>query len=607
MSVAELPRLNTPSSRKGQDAVQAARAEGLVAALSRLYRHLSRRRRIQLAAILVLMLAGAVAELMTIGAVLPFLALIAEPARAADMPLLGDLFARLGWRGDDLLLPATLLFIAVALAAGAIRLLLAWASQKFVFRLGHDIGVEVYRRTLYQPYAYHIARNSSALIAGIEKVHTVVWNVLMPLMQAVTSMVISTFILAALIAIDAGVALVAAAGFGALYLGISLSTRWRLRANSRAISTSWAERVKTVQEGLGGIRDVLLDRAQPVYIGKFARVDLTYRNAQTVNAFIGAAPRFVIEAAGMALIALLALVLAHGEGGFATALPVLGALALGAARLLPMLQLIYNGWAQIAGNRHNLLDVVEVLDLPLPGPELLRGSAEPPLPFQRAITLEKVSFRYQPGAPAVLQDIDVAIPKGSRIGIVGKTGSGKSTLMDLVMGLLEPTGGVVRIDGEKLTPVNIGRWQARIAHVPQAIYLSDASIAENIAFGVPPERIDRERLREAARQAAVADFIEGLAEGYDTFVGERGVRLSGGQRQRIGIARALYRQADVLVFDEATSALDTETETAVMEAVSRLGRELTILIIAHRVSTLGGCDAVVQLESGWVSEGAAVG
>jgi ABC-type multidrug transport system fused ATPase/permease subunit len=582
--------------RKAEGSAEAARVEGLPSALSRLYRHFSRRRRVQLVLILALMLAGALAELMTIGAVLPFLALIANPARAADMPLFGNLFARLGWRGDDLLLPATLLFITVALSAGAVRLLLAWASQKFVFRLGHDIGVEAYRRTLYQPYAFHIARNSSAAIANIDKVQTVVWNVLMPLMQAATAAVISTFILAALIAIDAAVALVAAAGFGMLYLGISLATRWRLRSNSQVIATAYAERIKSVQEGLGGIRDVLIDRAQPVYIGKFARVDSAYRHAQTVNAFIGAAPRFIIEAAGMALIALLALALAHGEGGFATALPVLGALALGAARLLPLLQLIYNSWAQIAGSRQNLLDVVEALDLPLPGPEVLRGTTGPPLPFERAITLEKVGFHYQPGTPAVLRGIDLVIPKGGRVGIVGKTGSGKSTLMDLVMGLLEPSEGAIRIDGEKLAPANIGRWQARIAHVPQAIYLSDASIAENIAFGIPPEEIDRERLREAARQAAVADFIESLPDGYDTFVGERGVRLSGGQRQRIGIARALYRQADVLVFDEATSALDSVTETAVMDAISRLGRELTILIIAHRVSTLEGCDMVVRLE-----------
>ena len=190
------------------------------------------------------------------------------------------------------------------------------------------------------------------------------------------------------------------------------------------------------------------------------------------------------------------------------------------------------------------------------------------------------------------------MPKGARIGLAGRTGSGKSTLMDLVLGLLSPDRGCIFVDGFELTDANRSAWQARIAHVPQSIYLSDASVAENIAFGVPPNEIDRVRVAAAATQAELADVIEALPQGYETLVGERGVRLSGGQRQRVGIARALYKRADVLVFDEATSALDTETEAAVMQAIERLGRDLTIFIIAHRLSTLNGCDMVLTLEGG---------
>jgi ABC-type multidrug transport system fused ATPase/permease subunit len=297
----------------------------------------------------------------------------------------------------------------------------------------------------------------------------------------------------------------------------------------------------------------------------------------------------------MVLIAGLAVMMARGEGGIAAALPVLGALALGAVRMLPLLQLVYNGWTQVAGNLHNMLNVLDVLDQPMPQAEHLRQKSGQPLPFSREIVLEKLGFSYHEGGKPVFEGLDLTIPRGSRVGIVGKTGSGKSTLTDLIMGLLEPTEGTIRVDGEALTPANVTRWQARIAHVPQAIYLSDGTIAENIAFGVAPAEIEIERMRTAARQAAIADFFETLPQGYETIVGERGVRLSGGQRQRIGIARALYRNADVLVFDEATSALDNETETAVMEAVYCLDRNLTVLIIAHRVSTLRRCDRTLHL------------
>jgi ABC-type multidrug transport system fused ATPase/permease subunit len=297
----------------------------------------------------------------------------------------------------------------------------------------------------------------------------------------------------------------------------------------------------------------------------------------------------------MVLIAGLALMLSRGPGGLVEALPVLGALALGAQRLLPLMQSIYQGWAQVLGGRQLLDDVLGFLDLPVHDRDLPRAPVTP-LPFRRDLVLRDVNFRYGPDLPKVLDGVTLRIAKGERIGLIGKTGSGKSTLMDLIMGLLEPTTGELRVDGQLLHASSIRAWQAQIAHVPQAIYLADGTIAENIAFGLEPDRIDMDRVREASRQAEVASFVEGLAEKYDTLVGERGVRLSGGQRQRIGLARALYRRASVLVLDEATSALDTETEAAVMESIRGLGREMTILIVAHRLSTVAMCDRVFRIE-----------
>ncbi len=300
----------------------------------------------------------------------------------------------------------------------------------------------------------------------------------------------------------------------------------------------------------------------------------------------------------MCLIAALAYQLAQKPGGFQTALPLVGALAIAAQRLLPLLQQLYYALTNLSGSQQSLQDTLALLEQPPP--------AAPPSPtagalsFNQAITCQNLGFRYRLDAPWVLRHLNLSIAKGSRVGLIGTTGSGKSTLLDVVMGLLQPTEGALLVDAQPVTAANSRPWQARIAHVPQAIYLSDASIAENIAFGVQRSHVNMARVRQAAAQAQMATTIEGWAAGYQTLVGERGVRLSGGQRQRIGIARALYKQADVLVLDEATSALDTETERSVMQAIEALGRELTILIVAHRITTLQQCDVVVELAHGRV-------
>jgi len=264
--------------------------------------------------------------------------------------------------------------------------------------------------------------------------------------------------------------------------------------------------------------------------------------------------------------------------------------------LLPVLQQAYGSWTAMRASQATFQDALDLLDQPLP--DHAGQLAPKPIGFQRELTLENMSFRYAPDAAWILQDVNLTIPKGARIGFMGITGSGKSTLLDVVMALLHPTRGALKIDGVTITENNQRSWQAHIAHVPQAIYLADTSIAENIAFGVPLEQIDIARVSQAAQQAQIAATIEGWPQQYQTRVGERGVRLSGGQRQRVGIARALYKHADVIIFDEATSALDSETEEAVMQAIEGLSQDLTLLIIAHRLSTLQNCTQVLDLAAG---------
>lgn len=558
--------------------------------------HIESRRKKQLGLLLILMLVGSLAELVTIGAVVPFIALMAQPELAADYPLLQRVFSAMGWQDQDsLALPMSIAFLSIIALATGIRLLLIFASNKLVFAIGHDIGVKLYWVLLHQPYAYHIAQNTSNVIGNVNKVQILLNAFLRPALQGVIAVILCVAILTALMLVDAATALAAGLMFTAFYFGIIRLFRARLKRNSKIIAATQGSRIRAVQEGLGGIRDVLLDANQPHYTGEFARLDAQFHNAQATNALLGQAPRYVVEAIGVGLIIVLAYALSLKSGGLVGGLPILAALALGAQRLLPLVQQIYQAWAQYTGNFNVFEDVLASLALPV-----RKASSEDPneIQFNREIQLENVHFRYSAEEPDVLSDINLCIPRGSRVGIVGKTGSGKSTLMDILMGLLEPTEGQILIDGKAINASNRREWQRHISHVPQHIYLSDASIAENIALGVPPSAIDHERVRRAARQAQIAEFIETNRQGYNTGVGERGIQLSGGQRQRIGIARALYKEADVLVFDEASSALDMKTETSVMNAIGQLDAELTVLIIAHRVQTLRECDLVLRLENG---------
>jgi ABC-type multidrug transport system fused ATPase/permease subunit len=562
--------------------------------------HLSQRRRRQFGLLIILMLASAFAEVISLGAVLPFLGILVAPEQIFQHPVIAEV--GLAWgivSADQLVLPLTVAFATAALIAGTIRIILLWASTRLAFSTGADLSIEVYRRTLYQHYWVQVARNSSEVISGItNKVNTVMFGVLLSSLRLVSSTVLLVAIMIALIVIDPVVAAVATVGFGSCYVLIIWLSRRQLLRNSQRIASEQTQVIKALQEGLGGIRDVLLDGTQPVYCDIYRRADHPLRRAQGNSVFIEGCPRFVLEALGMVLIAALAFALSLQGGGISTALPVLGALALGAQRLLPAMQQIYSAWANITGSRISLVDIIQLLDQPLPA-ELLQP-APVPLPLQDSICFDSVRFRYTDNGHWVLNGFSLNIPKGARVGFVGSTGSGKSTALDLLMGLLLPTEGELLVDGQPIRGSRLRAWQQRIAHVPQSIFLADTTLAENIAFGVAPSDIDMERVRKAARQAQIADFIESSLDGYNAYVGERGIRLSGGQRQRIGIARALYKQASVLVFDEATSALDSTTERSVMDAIEALSSELTILIIAHRLTTVRLCDTIVHLENGQV-------
>jgi ATP-binding cassette subfamily B protein len=416
--------------------------------------------------------------------------------------------------------------------------------------------------------------------------------------QAVVASFVSLLIIIFLLFLDFWIATTLGIVLVGSYVAISLVARSTLSRNSQMVAGAVAERVKQIQQAVGGIRDILIDRSQWVFQLDFERSGNRSRRPQVTNSFMQYSPRILIEVIGMMAIVLLALALSRREGGLVGALPILGGLAIGAQRLLPLLQQSYYGWSMFFSNRQALLEVAGLLALP--DSEIIEARGDEPS-FDAAIEFDRVSFAYVEDR-YVLRDVSVAIRKGERIGIIGTTGSGKSTLTDLLLGLLEPTKGRILVDRRELDRATLPAWQAQVAHVPQSIYLTDDTVARNIAFGVLSENVDMALVESAARSAGLHDFIVALPEQYETRCGERGIRLSGGQRQRIGIARALYKRATILVLDEATSALDNETEQAVMQSIAELSTDITVIMIAHRLTSLSECGRIFRVERGVVSE-----
>lgn len=568
--------------------------------IRRLWSKLRTNRRRQIWSLFVLMIFASFAEVISIGAVIPFLGVVTSPdlifQQAKAQPLIRYLEIN---QPEQLLWPLTVVFVAATVVSAAMRLVLLWAQTRLGHAIGGDLSIDVYERTLYQPYATHINSNSGDVISAIaHKVNVIVNQVVLPLLIISSSAVIIISIVFALIMINPFVAASIILIFGLIYSAVVLFTKNKLIKYSRQVSELSAKLIKAMQEGLGGIRDILIDGTQSTYCKIFRDADLPLRQANANIQMIAGSPRFFIESIAMVLIAIIAYVEANKGAGITTAIPILGALALGAQRLLPVFQQSYSAWSSLRGGQFSLNETLDLLDQPVS--LHLQSPRAAPLPFLKSVSLKQVTFKYTNEALPVLSNVSLEIPKGYRVGFVGNTGSGKSTITDIFMALLLPTSGCLLVDDVPITNENFRAWQAHIAHVPQSIFLTDNTIAENIAFGIQREKIDYKRLEWAASQAQISETIDLLPNKYQTMVGERGVRLSGGQRQRLGIARALYKRAKVIILDEATSALDSETENSVMNAIDEINEEVTMLIVAHRLTTLRKCDLIVELSGGMI-------
>jgi len=564
--------------------------------LIKLWHFLEKKRKRQFFGLIFLTIITSFAEMISLGAIFPFITVLTNPEQVYEIPFLGEILISNGLdKGDELIIPLATIFALAALIAGLMRLFLLKVSVLISNATGADLSINVFERTLYQPYSTHISRSSSEVISGITQKVNAATNVLISVVTVITNSFLFLSIMATLIIIDPLIAILSMSTFGIAYLITAAYTSNRLDQNSKTIAEKQTFVVRSLQESLGAIRDVLLDGTQKIYKNLYSRSIRRLMKASGSNRFINQSPRYAMESLGMILISVFIVTIFIRDGGIATALPIIGVLGLGAQRLLPIMQQIYGNWSVVIGSKASLIDVIDLLNQPLPKKKNPKKESSK---FNEAIVLENIGFSYDINSKPILDNLNIQLNKGMKIGLVGETGSGKSTFLDILMGLLIPTSGKIKIDNNPISENNLTKLHSLIAHVPQNIYLADASICENIAFGIDKNKIDIPLVERVADEALVKKFLDDQGSDLDSGVGERGIKLSGGQRQRIGIARALYKRSGLIIFDEATSSLDEQTETEIMDTIYNLDNELTIVLVAHRISTLKRCDEIYEMKNG---------
>lgn len=578
-----------------------------MAARSNTYRRafslLDRAARRQFAFVGVLVVLMAVFETIGVSSIVPFLSVIADPKVAEDQPFLSSIYRALDFSdtGSFLRFLGGVSF-SLLIASAFVRSWGTYVLSRFAQMLRHTIGARLLDTYLRRPYEFFLDRHSGDLAKTIlSETDQLVASVYQPATTLISNAVTMLALTGLVVVVDPVTALVVALVLGLTYAIIYFGVRRPLGRIGRERLVANQARFEATSESLNGIKDIKLLGREASYLDRFASPSSRLGVLFAKSLVLGVLPKYFVETIGFGGILLLSMSLMTSDGdpsadALGAGMPLLGLYALAGYRMLPAFQAIYYSFSQMRFGAAAIDAVYDDLKQDTPLPELSRPA---PLGMRKLLQIQRIVYRY-PNSEVGLDDISFDIPAGSTVGIVGTTGAGKTTLVDVLLGLLWPREGQLVADGCPITTQNVRAWQASIGYVPQDIFLADATLRENIALGIAPGLIDDERVRECARLAQMDQYVDELPDRYETAVGERGVRLSGGQRQRIGIARALYHDPDVLVFDEATSALDNLTERALMDAVLALQGTKTIIMIAHRLSTVRACDQIVVLERGRV-------
>jgi ABC-type multidrug transport system fused ATPase/permease subunit len=572
-----------------------SKKETTLSLFKKLIPHVGKRKILNILLIQILSLFSSLVEAASVGAIIPFIALIGSPEKVINSQKIKPFIQSLNISTNKVTYYITFLFILLVIFSAFLKWILIFLNTRLSNSIGSLLAYNLYKRTLYQPYIIHTSRNSSEIISGVTRANELVISVILPFFLMFNAIFTIILLFSVLIYLNPFIIITSFFGIGIFYFLVMKIVKRKILHESALMNSRRPLLFKILQEGLGGIRDILIDGTQGYYSDLYYLNEKKFKESQAKVTLINNTPNIAIQSFGISLIAFFAGYVAT-NGDMNSTLPFLGALAFGYLRISPALQQVFTSWTSLKSGQASFSYVIDFLSEPLP--IYADKIPEDPIVFKDKIELNNIDFKYSQELPYVFEKLSLTINKGSRVGFIGTTGSGKSTLIDIIMCLIEPTNGYVKIDNNIISNKNFRSWQINIAHVPQSIYLSDNTVLENIAFGIPINKIDYIRAENAAKKAQIFDTIDSWEHKFQTQIGERGIRLSGGQRQRIGIARALYKNANVIIFDEATSALDGETEADVMKSIELLGSELTILIIAHRITTLKNCDCIFELDKG---------
>jgi ABC-type multidrug transport system fused ATPase/permease subunit len=574
----------------------------------------TRQRRLSYA-LLGLMVVASLIDVLGVSSILPFMAVVGNPELIQTNPSLHKIFTVLEFESTNTFLVGLgAAALVIMVFSNAVSLGSSSAILWFSYNLGHSLSTQILSNYVQKPYAYFLERNSSNLVLNCtDDVARVINGMTVPLLQAIAKVIIAISILLLVMWVDPWLAVLLGAVIGTVYAVVFLNIRQKVTNLGRATKDANRQRFRLATEILNGIKELKILGQDGAYQERFADYSALYARNQWMNATVSQVPRYAIESIAFGSVILLVMYLLATHQDFKEALPLMALYAFTAYRLLPAFQQIFASATAVRFNMPSLEAVEDklktVVRTPVPETKPIVQAKSMLLvnekvgPFQQEIVLENLVFQYGNAATPLLNDLNLTIQRNTTVAIVGSSGGGKTTIVDIILGLLEPQDGALLVDGIPVTSSNVASWQKHLGYVPQHIYVADDTVAANIAFGVAPRDLDIDRVEHAARSANLHEFVVGeLPDSYRTMVGERGVRLSGGQRQRIGIARALYSDPDVLILDEATSALDSLTEDAVTEAIRGIFNQKTIIMIAHRLRTVQQADIIYLLENGSIAD-----